>query len=122
MFPFDASLGVVPPAAGFPSQGAKSWNGSGETFLGRLNNQAGPDAAGADANTADSPIFSFVADVLEIGQPESFRFVIGVADIVADMRMLAAELTFPAHGLLSFPLAIRRQKNQPWIRLLKLSF
>jgi hypothetical protein len=32
--------------------------------------------------------------------------------IVADVRMLAAELAFPAHGLLSFPIAIP-ETNEP---------
>lgn len=65
--------------------------------------QAGPDAAGANANAPHGAIGSDVTDVLQIRQPDALRLVIGMAHVVAYLRRLSAKLTFPAHWVGSFP-------------------
>ncbi len=37
-------------------------------------------------------------DLLQVGIPDTFRFIIGVADVVPDLGRLAAKFTDSAHG------------------------
>ena len=60
---------------------------------------AGFDAAGADADTLASTI-DLGFDGLEIDVPAAAGGVVGVRDVVAELRAFAAKITFVCHDLL----------------------
>jgi hypothetical protein len=60
---------------------------------------AGFDAAGADAHALAAAV-DFGLDRLEVYVPAAPGGVVGVRDVVAELRALAAEITFVCHDLL----------------------
>jgi hypothetical protein len=60
---------------------------------------AGLDAAGADANALASAV-DFGFDGLEVDVPAATGGVVGVRDVVTELRAFAAEITFVCHDLL----------------------
>ena len=64
-----------------------------------LDDFAGLDAAGADANAlASAGDLGF--DGLEVDVPAAPGGVVGVRDVVAELRAFAAKITFVGHDLL----------------------
>ena len=59
---------------------------------------AGTEAAGADADRGDTAVSKLMADVLKVGIKTTLRLMMGMADVVADFRTLAAESALFAHG------------------------
>jgi hypothetical protein len=57
---------------------------------------AGLDAAGADADTLAATV-DLGFDGLEVDVPASAGGVVGVRDVVAELRAFAAEITFVCH-------------------------
>ena len=57
---------------------------------------AGLDAAGADAHTLADTVYDGL-DGLQVHVPATAGRVVGVRDIVAELRSLAAEFTFLSH-------------------------
>ena len=50
---------------------------------------------------------------LQIGIPQAFRLVIGVAHIIANLGCFPAEFTFPTHEKASFPIdSVARYQRQ----------
>ena len=60
---------------------------------------AGLDAAGADANALASAV-DLGLDGLEVHVPAAAGGVVGVRDVVAELRAFAAKITFVCHDLL----------------------
>jgi hypothetical protein len=61
-----------------------------------FNDFAGLDAAGADANALAAAV-DLGFDGLEVYVPTTPRGVVGVGDVVAELRTFAAEITFLCH-------------------------
>jgi hypothetical protein len=72
--------------------------------LNRLYDQTGANAAGANADSMHLAVFADMADRLQIGIPQAFRFVVCMAYIIANLGCFPAEFTFPAHDDVSFHL------------------
>jgi hypothetical protein len=64
---------------------------------GRLHDQSGSDAASADTYTLDQAVFPHMSNGLQVRVPDPLGLVVGMADIVAYLRSLSAELTLAAH-------------------------
>ena len=64
-----------------------------------LDDFAGLDAAGADANALASSIHLGL-DWLKVDVPATASRIVGVRDVVAKLRAFAAEFTFLCHDLL----------------------
>jgi hypothetical protein len=64
-----------------------------------LNDFAGLDAAGADADALAATI-DLSLDGLEVYVPATTGGVVGVRDVVSELRAFAAEITFLCHDLL----------------------
>jgi hypothetical protein len=64
---------------------------------GRFHDNAGSNAPGAGTNAPDLAILSDMADGLEVRVPDPLGLVVGMADIVAHLRSLSAEVTLAAH-------------------------
>jgi hypothetical protein len=83
-----------------PSRLVRGW---GDLFLELVglgfDDFAGFDAAGADANALASA-FDLGLDGLQIHVPAATGGVVGVRDVVAELRAFAAEITFVCHNLL----------------------
>jgi hypothetical protein len=62
---------------------------------------AGLDAAGADANALAAAI-GLGLDGLQVHVPATPGGVVGVRDVVAELRAFAAKITFMCHNLLQF--------------------
>jgi hypothetical protein len=60
---------------------------------------AGLDAAGADTHTLASAV-DFGLDRLQVHVPAATSGVVGVRDVVAELRAFAAKITFVCHDLL----------------------
>ena len=60
---------------------------------------AGLDAAGADADALASAV-DLGLDGLEVHVPAAAGGVVGVRDVVAELRAFAAKITFVCHDLL----------------------
>jgi hypothetical protein len=60
---------------------------------------AGLDAAGADSHALASAV-NFGLDGLEVHVPAAAGGVVGVRDVVAELRAFAAKITFVCHDLL----------------------
>jgi hypothetical protein len=74
---------------------------------------AGLDAAGADAHALAAAV-DLGFDGLEVDVPAATGGVVGVGDVVAELRTLAAEITFLCHDEL---LQSRIAENFPEIKL-----
>jgi hypothetical protein len=75
---------------------------------------AGFDAAGADAHAlADTVYLGF--DGLEIDIPPASGRVVGVGDVVAELRAFAAEITFSCHDYCSNLISQILPKDQAWM-------
>ena len=64
-----------------------------------LDDFAGLDAAGADADALAATI-DLSLDGLKVHVPAAAGGVVGVGDVVAELRAFAAEITFLCHDLL----------------------
>ena len=64
-----------------------------------LDDFAGLDAAGADADALASAV-DLGLDGLEVHVPAATGGVVGVRDVVAELRAFAAKITFVCHDLL----------------------
>jgi len=64
---------------------------------GGLYNTPGPDASRTGPNPPDAAILTDMTYLLEVGIPDALAFIVRMADIVTDMRCLAAEFTYSAH-------------------------
>ena len=64
-----------------------------------LDDFAGLDAAGADADALASAV-DLGLDGLEVHVPAAAGGVVGVRDVVAELRAFAAKITFVCHDLL----------------------
>jgi hypothetical protein len=64
-----------------------------------LDDFAGLDAAGANADTLAATV-DLGFDGLEVDVPAATGGVVGVRDVVAELRAFAAEITFVCHDLL----------------------
>ena len=64
-----------------------------------LDDFSGLDAAGADADTLASAV-DLCLDGLEVHVPAAAGGVVGVRDVVAELRAFAAKITFVCHDLL----------------------
>jgi hypothetical protein len=62
---------------------------------------AGLDAAGADAHALAAAI-DLGLDGLQVDVPATAGGVVGVRDVVAELRAFAAKITFLCHDLLQF--------------------
>ena len=60
---------------------------------------AGLDAAGADAHTLAATV-DLGLDGLQVNVPATTGGVVGVRDVVAELRAFAAKITFVCHDLL----------------------
>jgi len=69
---------------------------------GWLYDEPGPDAPRTGPNPPDAAILTDMAHLLEVWVPDALGFIIGVADIVTDMRRFAAKFTYSAHESGSF--------------------
>lgn len=67
---------------------------------GRLGDHAGTNAASADGKGADGTVSKLVAHTLEVRIEATFGLDVGMAHKIADLRLLAAESAFFAHGIL----------------------
>ena len=65
----------------------------------RFDDFACLDAAGADAHALAAAV-DFGLDGLEVHVPAAAGGVVGVRDVVAELRAFAAEITFVCHDLL----------------------
>jgi hypothetical protein len=63
-----------------------------------LDHGAGADAAGANRELLDFPGRELGADRLQIGVEPTLASVVGVADVVADLGRLPADVALLAHG------------------------
>jgi hypothetical protein len=64
-----------------------------------FNDFSGLDAAGADADALASAV-DLGLDGLEVHVPAAAGGVVGVRDVVAELRAFAAKITFVCHDLL----------------------
>ena len=64
-----------------------------------LDHGAGTQASGTHPNLAVSPVH-FGPYLLQVWQPPGFGLVVGMADVMADYRLLAADFTLHAHGFI----------------------
>jgi hypothetical protein len=71
--------------------------------LGGFHDQAGANASGANTNPLHLTVSADVTNRLQIGVPQALRLVISVAYIIAHLRGLPTEFTYPAHDEVSFP-------------------
>jgi hypothetical protein len=84
-----------------PSRLLRGW---GDLFLEfgwslAFDDFAGLDAAGADADALASAV-DLGLDGLEVHVPAAAGGVVGVRDVVAELRAFAAKITFVCHDLL----------------------
>jgi hypothetical protein len=63
----------------------------------RLNDSPGANAASADTHLPAAAGYGH-ADLLQVWQPATSGFVVGVTDIIAGFRLLAAYFTYISHG------------------------
>ena len=65
-----------------------------------LNDFAGLDAAGADAHALAYTVYLGL-DGLQVDVPAAAGGVVGVGDVIAELRAFAAEITFSCHDYYS---------------------
>lgn len=63
----------------------------------RLYNKSGPDAPRTGPHTSDTAVLAYMPYLLQIWIPNALGLVICMADVVTDMRRLAAKYTYSAH-------------------------
>lgn len=81
---------------GFPDELSQN-SGINPGCSDRLYNESGPDASRTGAHMSDTAVLADMPYLLQIRIPNSLGLVICVADVVTDMRRLAAEFTYSAH-------------------------
>jgi hypothetical protein len=64
---------------------------------GRLHDEPGSNAAGAHTLALDQAVLSNMSDGLQVRVPDPLGLIVGMADIVAYLRSLSAEVTLAAH-------------------------
>jgi hypothetical protein len=79
-----------------------------------LNDLAGLDAAGADAHTLAATV-DLGLDGLQVNVPATTGGVVGVRDVVAELRAFAAKITFLCHDLLQYQSRVAElPENKPY--------
>jgi hypothetical protein len=81
---------------GFPDELSQN-SGINPGCSDRLYNEPGPDAPRTGPHVSDTAVLADVPYLLQIRIPDSLGLVICMADVVTDMRRLAAEFTYSAH-------------------------
>jgi len=81
---------------GFPDELSQN-SGINPGCSDRLYNESGPDAPRTGAHTSDTAVLADMPYLLQLWIPNALGLVICMADVVTDMRRLAAEFTYSAH-------------------------
>jgi len=70
-------------------------------WSGRLDNCTGADATGTDTNTCSTSAIGYHPNFLQIRQPPSPVFIMGMADIISRRRSFSTYFTYTSHNIFS---------------------